>query len=77
MDVDSFREVPDAAMELLRFEPDREATLRFLHAAMRRCYPGKPAAVDGSDENARTLAESLLAAVQPSAGEPSLLPAQR
>ena len=66
LDVDSFREIPDATNELLGYEPDRERTLRFLHAAMRRCHPGRPAAVDGSDENARRLAASLDAAVSTS-----------
>ena len=75
VDVDSFREIPDATMDLLRFEPDREATLRLQHAAMRRCYAGKPPAVDGSDENARALAASLHAAVQPD--DAPLLSAQR
>jgi hypothetical protein len=73
VDVDSFREVPDATQRLLRFTPDRETTLRFLHAAMRRCYPGRPAAVDGSDKNARTLATSLHAAVQRSPDAAALL----
>lgn len=63
LDVDSFREVPDAVGELLRFEPDRERTLQFLHACMRRCKPGKPFLVDASVENARTLAGSLHDAV--------------
>ena len=65
LDVDSFREVPAKVSELLRFEPDRERTLRFLHAAMRRCYPGKPFLVDDSPENAHTLARSLHQAVSP------------
>jgi len=64
LDVDSFRELPRATNELLAFVPDRERTLRFLHAAMRRCYPGKPATVDGSDANARVVAGSLDAAVR-------------
>jgi hypothetical protein len=63
VDVDSFREIPERTLELLRFQPDRERTLQFLHAAMRRCYPGKPVLVDASDENARALAGSLCAAV--------------
>ncbi|HEY6886500.1 MAG TPA: hypothetical protein VI300_01935, partial [Solirubrobacter sp.] len=63
VDVDSFREIPAKTMELLAFEPDRERTLRFLHAAMRRCYPGVPALVNDSDENAQELAGSLHAAV--------------
>jgi hypothetical protein len=64
LDVDSLRELPDATSELLRFEPDRERIRRFLGAAMRACYPGKPATVDGSDENALTVAASLDAAVR-------------
>ena len=63
VDVDSLRELPDATSALLRFAPDRERTRRFLHAAMRACYPGKPAAVDDSDANARTVAASLAAAL--------------
>jgi hypothetical protein len=64
VDVDSLRELPDATAALLRFQPDRERTLRFIGAAMRACYPGKPAAVDGSDENARVVAASLDAATR-------------
>jgi hypothetical protein len=60
VDVDSL----DATAELLRFTPDREQTRRFLGAAMRACYPGKPAAVDDSDENARTVAASLDSAMR-------------
>ena len=63
VDVDSFRGLPQAVARVLEFEPDRERTLQFLHAAMRRCYAGKPAAVDQSDENARTVARSLHEAV--------------
>jgi capsule polysaccharide modification protein KpsS len=59
LDVDSFREIPEATNALLRFSPDRERTLQFLHAAMRRCYAGKPAGVDESDDNARAVARSL------------------
>lgn len=59
VDVDSFREIQSKVPELLRFEPDREQTLRFLHAAMRRCYPGKPVLVDASQANALELADSL------------------
>jgi hypothetical protein len=65
LDVDSFREVPAKVVELLGFEPDTERTLRFLHAAMRRCYAGKPFLVDDSPENARDLAHSLHQAVSP------------
>jgi hypothetical protein len=59
LDVDSFRELSRKVTELLDFEPDRERTLRFLHAAMRSCFPGAPVAIDPSDENARRLAASL------------------
>ena len=76
VDIDSFREIPDAIQRLLRFTPDREATLRFLYAAMRRCYAGKPALVDQSDDNARTLAASLHAAVQRSPETAALLSSQ-
>jgi hypothetical protein len=65
LDVDSFREVPERVSELLRFQPDGERILRFLHAAMRRCYAGTPFLVDDSPENARTLARSLHQAVSP------------
>jgi capsular polysaccharide biosynthesis protein len=59
LDVDSFRVLQQRVMELLDFQPDRERTLRFLHAAMRSCFPGAPVAIDPSDENARRLAASL------------------
>jgi hypothetical protein len=59
LDVDSFRELPVKVMELLEFRPDRERVLRFLHAAMRSCFPGAPVAIDPSDDNARRLAASL------------------
>ena len=62
LDVDSLRELPAAVPRLLRFTPDRERTLRFLHAAMRACRPGKTITVDDSDENAVALAGSLAAA---------------
>lgn len=67
VDVDSFRELPAAVHTLLNFRPDRELTLRFLHAAMRACLPGKPVMVDASDENARVLAGSLAEAARESA----------
>ena len=41
---------------LLRFRPDEERITRFVHAAMRRCYPGAPVLVDDSDENAVAIA---------------------
>jgi capsule polysaccharide export protein KpsC/LpsZ len=63
LDVDSFREIREAVPALLRFQPDRERIARFLGAAMRACYPGKPVLVDDSDANAATLAASLDAAV--------------
>jgi capsule polysaccharide export protein KpsC/LpsZ len=65
LDVDSFREIREAVPALLRFTPDRERTLRFLVAAMRACYPGKPVLVDDSDANAAALAASLDAATSP------------
>jgi hypothetical protein len=59
VDVDSFREIRTKVPDLLDFRPDRERILRFLHAAMRRCYEGAPVLVDSSDDNARKLARSL------------------
>jgi hypothetical protein len=73
LDVDSFREVPEKTNELLRFAPNRERTLQFLHAAMRRCRPGKPFLVDSSPENAAALAHSLHEAVAGGAGSPALV----
>jgi hypothetical protein len=71
VDVDSFREIREAVPALLRFSPDRERILRFLHAAMRACYPGKPVLVDDSDANAVAVAASLDAAVrQPASAMP-------
>ncbi len=64
LDVDSFREIPAAVPELLRFTPDRERTLRFLHAAMRACRPGRTVTVDASDENAAALAGSFADAAE-------------
>ena len=57
---------------LLEFRPDRERILQFLHAAMRRCYPGAPVLVDSSDANAVALADSLAAAAR---GELGVRPA--
>ena len=68
LDVDSFREIRDAVPAVLRFSPDREQILQFLHASMRRCYPGAPVLVDASDANAATLASSLDAAVREGPG---------
>jgi hypothetical protein len=59
VDVDSFREIPEKVVELLRFRPDPERIARFMHAAMRRCYPGAPVLVDRSQENAVRLAGSI------------------
>ena len=59
LDVDSFRELRAKVPELLRFRPDGETIVRFLHAAMRRCVPGAPVLVDRSRENAVRLAGSL------------------
>jgi len=59
LDVDSFREIREKVPQILAFEPDRERILEFLHASMRRCYPGSPFLVDDSDENAEKLAQSL------------------
>ena len=64
LDVDSFREIRDGVPALLEFHPERERILEFLHAAMRRCYPGAPVLVDSSDANALALADSLDAAAR-------------
>jgi hypothetical protein len=59
LDVESFREIRTSVPELLSFRPDGERIFRFLHAAMRHCYPGAPVLVDRSDRNADALARSL------------------
>lgn len=59
LDIGDFAEIRDRVPELLEFVPDRERTRRFLHAAMRNCYPGAPVLVDRSDENAVRLAGTL------------------
>jgi hypothetical protein len=59
LDVDSFAEIRDKVPELLRFRPDPERIVRFLHAAMRACHPGAPVLVDRSQENAIRLAGSI------------------
>jgi hypothetical protein len=64
IDVDSFRDIREAVPQVLRFQPDGELIVRFLAAAMRACYPGKPMLVDDSDANALALARSLDAAVR-------------
>ncbi|MDA0164758.1 hypothetical protein OM076_31105 [Solirubrobacter ginsenosidimutans] len=64
VDVDSFRELREQVPAVLRFSPDREQTLRFLHAAMRSTYEGAPAGVDASSANAQALARSMTAALE-------------
>jgi hypothetical protein len=64
LDIDSFREIREAVPALLRFRPDRERILQFLHAGMRSTYDGAPAWIDLSDENAVRLASSLNAAAR-------------
>jgi hypothetical protein len=59
LDLASFAEIREGVPALLRFRPDPERIRRFLHAAMRRCYPGAPVLVDRSQENALRLADSL------------------
>ena len=59
LDLGSFAEIRARVPELLGFRPDPELIRRFLHAAMRSCYPGKPVLVDRSDENALTIADTL------------------
>jgi hypothetical protein len=59
LDADGAAGISDLAPELLAFRPDRETARRFLHAAMRHCYPGAPVLVDPSDENALRLASTL------------------
>jgi Capsule polysaccharide biosynthesis protein len=59
VDAGSFADLRELVPGVLRFQPDRETIVRFLHAAMRRCLPGAPVLVDRSDENALRLAESL------------------
>jgi hypothetical protein len=64
LDAGSLADLRELVPAVLRFEPDRELILRFLHAAMRRCRPGAPVLVDRSDENALRLAQSLEEAAQ-------------
>jgi hypothetical protein len=59
LDVDSFTDLREKVPAVLRFRPSTEQTDRFLHAAMRECYPGAPVLVDRSEENAVALAESI------------------
>ena len=69
LDVDSFADIREQVPELLRFRPDPERIRRFLHAAMRACYPGAPVLVDRSQENALRLAGSIEAAATRAARE--------
>lgn len=71
VDVDSFREIRPKLAEVLRFEPDRERILQFLHACMRACRPGAPMSVDNSDENAARLARTLDQAARARVGVPA------
>jgi hypothetical protein len=59
LDLEDLREISQKAPDLLEFKPEPERTRRFLHAAMRRCWPGAPVLVDSSDENAAILAGTL------------------
>jgi hypothetical protein len=59
LDLTSFAEIREKVPELLRFRPDPERIRRFLHAAMRSCYPGRPILVDRSDDNALAIANTL------------------
>ena len=72
LDIESFADIRRAVPEVLRFRPDRERILRFLHASMRSTYDGAPAGVSATDENARTLAASLDAAARERAGAAAL-----
>jgi hypothetical protein len=75
LDVDSFRELREKVPELLRFRPDGETIVRFLHAAMRTCVPGAPVLVDRSHENAVRLAGSLEEAARGALAERQEVPA--
>jgi hypothetical protein len=75
VDVGSFAEIAGKVPELLRFRPDPERIRRFLHAAMRNCYPGAPVLVDRSEENAIRLAGSIEAAARTALAARSPAPA--
>lgn len=64
-DVRNLSDVRRQVPLLLQDRPDRERIDQVLGAAMRACRPGAPVLVDRSPENARCLAESLIAAVAP------------
>lgn len=70
LDVESFAELHEKVPELLRFRPDPERILQFLHLCMRHCHPGHPLLVDRSEENARTVADTLERAALAIVGEP-------
>ena len=59
LDVQSFAEIRSAVPQLLRFQPDPERIVRFLHLCMRHCHPGQPLLVDRSDDNALRVAATL------------------
>jgi Capsule polysaccharide biosynthesis protein len=59
LDVESFAELHEKVPELLRFRPEPERILQFLHLCMRHCRPGHPLLVDRSEENALTVADTL------------------
>jgi hypothetical protein len=59
LDADGSDRIAKLAPQLPAFRPDPDLVRRFLHAAMRHCYPGAPVLVDSSDENARRLAATL------------------
>lgn len=71
LDVDSFREIREAVPAVLRFSPDRERILEFIHAGMRSTYDSKPCWVDRSEENAVRLARSLDEAARKQAPQPA------
>ena len=76
LDLSNFKHIRERVPQVLEFQPDHERILRFLHAALRACYPGRPVTVNSTDENARELADSLHRAArgEPArAGAPSVL----
>jgi hypothetical protein len=74
LDLESFAQIRAAVPELLRFRPDPERIRRFLHAAMRACYPGAPVLVDRSQENAVVLAESIERRAREAVAERAAMP---
>jgi hypothetical protein len=75
LDADGVEGIRGRAAELLDFRPDGERIRRFLHAAMRHCYPGAPVLVDSSDENATLLAGTLDRAARGELGDRRFEPA--